>query len=256
MTGYFALLLFLGALGEGHSAAPEILKSTNPNRQTPLWVSLSKAVTSDGKLSPVYLDKYALRDLQRSRGTGPRAATADGPQKGPSCFGERPAEIAAPSKTLADLSGNSHMIIAGRIVQRTEGFFEDRPGALLTVRVDEQLQRDNTYAALPEYLVYYPEAAFDVGSAAYCIRPATHPARPRVGDRILVFAYGSPIDAMGRLIYGQASKHLVFQTAAGELVPPVELREELASARITTLDQILRRISDGRNKVAEPSKRP
>ena len=57
---------------------------------------------------------------------------------------------------------------------------------------------------------------------------------------------------MGRLIYGQASKHLIFQTAAGELVPPVELRGELASARITTLDQILRRISDGRNKATEP----
>jgi len=243
MPGWIALLLFLGSLGEGHAAAPEILKSTNPNRKTPLWVSLSKAVTGEGKLSEVYLDKYALRDLQRPRRNGPRTATADGRRDETPCFGERPAEIAAPSKTLADLSRNAHTIIEGRIVQRTLGFFEDRPGALLTVRVDEQLQRDDTYASLREYLVYYPDAVFDVGSAAYCIRPATHPARPRIGDRVLVFAYGRPIYSPGWLIYGQASNHLIFQTAAGELVPPVELRDELAGVRITALDQIIHRIS-------------
>jgi hypothetical protein len=256
MTGWIAVLLFLGTFAQGNSAGPELLESTNRNRQTPLWVSLSKAVTSEGKLSPQYLDPYAVRDLQRgARDYDRHVATSDASPKAAPCFGERPAELASPSNTLAELAGNAHLIVAGKIVQRTLGFFEDRPGALLTVRVDEQLQHDGTYPSLPEYLVYYPDATFSVGSDTYCIRPATHPARPQVGDRILVFAYGQPIDPTGRLIYGQASKHLIFETAAGQVVPPLGLRNELAAARVTTLAQILRRIGKGDHRKSGPKVR-
>ena len=254
MTGWIALLLFLSSAGQA-ATTPDLLTSTNPNRQTPLWVSAAKAVTADGKLSPVYLDEYARRNLERRRTADKPSVHRDSASAEPrQCSGERPAEIAASSRTLADLSANARMIVKGTIVQRAVGFFEDYPGTILTVRVDRQLHRDTTYPSLTEYLLYYPDATFKVGETTYCIRPATHPARPKVGDRVLVYAYEPPADTSRRLIYGQASKHLIFETAAGELIPPVDLREELASARITTLEQLFRRISrmnDGNRRSSE-----
>ena len=250
MKSILAMVLLL-ATGQGNTP-PELLQSVNPHRQTPLWVALSKAVTSRGELSTDYLDKYALRDLHRLAKTdrGRVATTSD--TEAHLCFGERPAEIAAPSDTLAELSANAQAIVKGEIVQRTLGFFEDRPAALLTVRIDRQLHGDGSFTPQKDILVYYPDAEFRVGDETYCIRPATHPARPRVGDQILVFAYRAPIDTAGRLIYGQASKHLVFETAAGQLVPPVALRRELEDARITTLDQLLERISNGNTRTFTP----
>jgi hypothetical protein len=242
MKSILAMVLLL-ATGQ-RNAPPELLQSINPNRQTPVWVALSKAVTSRGELSTDYLDQYALRDLHRVAKADRNRVATNSDTESRICFGERPAEIAAPSDTLADLSANAQTIVQGKIVQRTLGFFEDRPAALLTVRIDRQLHGDGSVTPQKEILVYYPEAEFRAGDDTYCIRPATHPARPRVGDQILVFAYLAPIDTSGRLIYGQASKHLVFETAAGQLVPPVALRRELEEARITTLDQLFERVSN------------
>ncbi|HEY0140452.1 MAG TPA: hypothetical protein VGF48_06120 [Thermoanaerobaculia bacterium] len=220
------------------------MRSTNPNRTTPLWVPFDLAFAPTGQLSEKLFDVYALRDLrefgERSRmraHSGPHAATAR------TCFGERPAEIPARVVTVAELASSSRTIFSGRIADRTMGFFEDAPAALLTVDVERQIKRSPEFRLSDgKLLLHYPDASFSVGDVDYCIQPATHAARPRVGDRVLVFAIQVPVDPSGRLVYTQASKHLVFETAAGELLVPDHLRQEVTSRGIKTLDQFLQHL--------------
>lgn len=244
MANIVAFLLCL-ATQSGEATPPDLLRSTNPNRHAPLWVAASTAVTPDGKLAREHFESYELRMLQRTReGKRPKVSSNDiSPER--SCFGESPAEIAAPSGSLKDLA-NARTIIEGEVTGRTVGFFDGRPGALLSVRVERTVQREKAFFIPAEVLVYFPEADFTVGDESYCIRPATHPARPRIGDRIVVFAYGPPVDTTGRVLYVQASMHLIFETADGRLLPPVALRKELALLGLGSIADVMGRLeSDG-----------
>ena len=231
MKGIAATLLLLLAT-QVHASAPETLRGRNPNRTAPIWVSASKAADRDGNLSPELFGRYGIADLKRAAAV----------QRQGHCSGERPAEIFARSETVAELATNARAVIQGEITQRSVGFFEDSPGALLTVRVERVLGD----FAHDEVFLYFPEAEFQVGPDRYCKRPATHPARPRVGDRVVIFAYRAAADTTGRLLYTQSSKHLVFQSAAGLLVSPVNIRDELQRGGIATLDQLFDRVREHR----------
>ena len=222
----------------GDATPPDLLRSTNPYRRAPLWVSASAAVTDEGKLASDRFESYELRLLERAREAGRPRASADDPSSRMQCFGESPTEMPAPSGSLNALA-KANAIVEGEITARTVGFFEGRPAALLSVRVDRTAQREGTFAIPTEVLVYFPEADFTVGGESHCIRPATHPARPRTGDRILVFASAGPVDTTGRLLYVQASKHLIFETGDGRLLPPVALRDELAKLELQSISDVV-----------------
>lgn len=220
-----ALMLFL--------AAPELLYSVNPHRHTPLWVPLSSAVTPEGRLSPEYFDHYALRDLQTAAADNRRSI----------CLGESPTEIATSSDSIAAVAANAKAMIEGKIVQRTVGFFYDRPAALLTVRIGRQAG-NSVFPTGGEMLLYYPETtSASARRLTACGRRRSPPGRESA-TMFLVFVYEEPADTTDRLIYTQAGKHLVFETAAGQLIPPVALRDELQKSGITTLDQLFERIGD------------
>lgn len=229
MKGLTATLSLLLAT-QVDAAAPETLKGRNPNRSTPIWVSAAKATDGKGNLSAEMFDRHGIAALKRAAGV----------QRQGRCSGERPAEIFAPSETVADLATNARTVIQGEITERTVGFFEDSPGALLTVRV-KRVVGDVSH---DEVFLYFPEAEFQVGRDRYCTRPATHPARPRAGDRVVIFAYGEAADTTGRLLHTKSSKHLVFESSAGLLIPPVNIRDELQRDGIATLDQLFERAAE------------
>ena len=237
MTSILLFLFFITAEARS-SMPPDVLRSTNENRRAPLWVAASKAAAADGALAREHFEPHELRWLRREREPNrPHASSNDG-FHAQSCFGESPVEIAAPAGSLKALA-NAPAILEGAVIGRNVGFLAGTPGALLSIRVDVRSERENTFSVPDEVLVYYPEAEFSVGDRLYCVRPATHPARPRVGDRVVVFAYGPPVDATGRLLYVQASKHLIFETPDGRLLPPAALREELARLSIMQTGDVM-----------------
>jgi hypothetical protein len=128
---------------------------------------------------------------------------------------------------------------------------------LLTVNVDAMPRASSLYAATigGRIYVYYPSAVIRAEGTTLCTRPASHAARPKPGDRLLVFALQPPEDSGHVFVYPQASRHLIFQTASGNLLLPQHLQRSLAG--FSDLDTVMKRVDYelAHNAAARPTRR-
>ncbi|HEX7154660.1 MAG TPA: hypothetical protein VF618_24455 [Thermoanaerobaculia bacterium] len=224
---YLRIAAILLLVLQEREPVPATLKSRNPHRGAPLWVAARHAADAEGRLRGVLFRKGTPERL-RSLPAG-------------SCLGEVPVEIHRPDRTLGELTRSSVSIFNGTVEEVAAGFFADTAGSLLNVRIDAIVKGSPQYDTSGGTIyVYYPSASFVVGRQSFCAIPATHRARPVAGDRVLVFALDAPADTRGRIVYPQASRHLIFQTAGGELLLPNHLQANLAG--FATIDGIVQRV--------------
>ena len=239
-------------------ATPARLYSQNPNLKVPMWLRADQAIGADGLRVDFFRDAdvQMLHDLideahAAAAGKVPRAATDSIEPE--ICFGERPAEIGLPDASLPDLVRSSRAIYSGTIEEVTPGFFEGIPASLLKVHIEAAPRASREFNTRGNRIfVYYPSAVLRVGGDRVCTRPATQSARPKPGDRILVFALAGPADTDGLVIYPQASRHLIFETADGQLLLPAQLQRSLAG--FSSLAAIEKRVEFelGAHKVPRP----
>ena len=203
----------------------------------PLWVAESEAVMSDGALNIDLIGSQiqeSLADLletrRREAARKPaEAKTATSSAEPDVCFGERPTETPIADATLTDLALSSSAIFYGKIEEVAVGFFTGIPGSLLRVKLEKALRNQSNFAVSDSRVyVYYPSGVIRADGETICTRPALHKARPQAGDRVLIFAGQGPPDREKRVVYTQASRHLIFQTAAGQLLLPPHLERSLA----------------------------
>jgi hypothetical protein len=140
-----------------------------------------------------------------------------------------------PNRSLSDLAEQALAIYSGRIEGISQGFFSGLPSSLLRVKVTKAFRSSNLVAS-DEILIYYPFARFKVGSSTFC--GGFHGMfEPAAGDRLLVFIYDPPVDAAQTLVYPR-SPELFFQSSAGRLIVPRELKTDRDLAAAGSLDDL------------------
>ncbi len=226
---------------------PRIIRAADARTPYPIWVAADAALTAEGKLDGQLIAPQARERVaqlvatrtEQARHAVPQSVSSAEPEV---CFGEPPAEIGLPDSTLPNLVRSSTAIFEGRIEEVTTGFYRGTPASLLAVRVDAMPRTSSLYAATigTRMYVYYPSAVIRAEGTTLCTRPATHEARPKAGDRLLVFALQPPEDSGHLFVYPQASRHLIFQTASGDLVLPQHLQRSLAG--FADLDGLMKRV--------------
>jgi len=140
-----------------------------------------------------------------------------------------------PNRSLSDLAEQALAIYSGRIEGISQGFFSGLPSSLLRVKVTKAF-RSSALVASDEVLIPYPFAHFKIGPSTFC--GGFHGMfEPAVGDRVLVFIYDPPVDAAQTLVYPR-SPELFFQTSAGRLIVPRELKTDRDLAAAGSLDDL------------------
>lgn len=223
---------------------PRIIRAADPYTAYPIWVAADAALSADGKLETQLIAPNARERVQELIATRTRHAASQSTSAEPDiCFGEPPAEIGLPDSTLPDLVRSSAAIFEGRIEEVMTGFYRGTPASLLAVKVEAMPRASSLYAAAVggRIYVYYPSAVIRAEGTTICTRPASHEARPKPGDRLLVFALQPPEDSGHVFVYPQASRHLIFQTASGDLLLPRHLQRSLAG--FDDIDAVMTRVS-------------
>lgn len=132
---------------------------------------------------------------------------------------------------------NATAIFEGTIAEVTPGFFYGHAASLLRVTGVSTLKGSTRYAHVTDTLyARYPFASFSAGGVDYC---TVSGAPPEIGSRVLVFAFGAPIDERGQLVFSFKNDILI-ETAAGVSFPP--LLEIFRTAGARGLDDVAARI--------------
>jgi hypothetical protein len=159
---------------------PDIVDSSSPGRPySPRWVS-TKTVGRRSFPSP------------RAQGFGGEVAY----------YGTLDVELINPPdlSSLSSLLPNVAFAIWGTVTDVREGFFYDVPGALLKIRIDEELVQWPEGPRRTSFLLYYPVADFEVGGVHFRKGDPRYPAMAAVGDRVIYLAYGKPLPVRGEAL--------------------------------------------------------
>lgn len=246
-------LLFLLTLPTGSALAggdvPGVIYMKAGPRADPLWVSAEAATSEKSAVrwelfSPSDQDhlRRFLTDSDRLR---KEAESSQGDQAG----GMRGADLECPlllaseegrmdpkpNRSLSDLAEQALAIYSGKIEGISQGFFSGLPSSLLRVKVTKAF-RSSDLVASDEVLLPYPFARFKIGSSTFC--GGFHGMfEPEVGDRVLVFIYDPPVNVAQTLVYPR-SPELFFQTSAGRLIVPRELKTDRGIAAAGSFDDL------------------
>ncbi|HXH40237.1 MAG TPA: hypothetical protein VNN08_16530 [Thermoanaerobaculia bacterium] len=118
---------------------------------------------------------------------------------------------------------NAHAIVAGTIRSVTPGFFYGTPASLIELDNLDKIKADTLYNDLRESLyIRLPYAQFVTGGIEYCRESGPGAYVPRVGDRLLVFAFGAPMDVAGTFVYTTSSE-VIAQPSDGAIRIPRSL---------------------------------
>jgi hypothetical protein len=142
--------------------------------------------------------------------------------------------------TLADLAGNSEVIVRGKIRSVDFGFAFGIPTSLLGVEAAEILKGS---ALKSPFYIDYPVARFRIGPFSFC--NLNKGFEPHPGDEILLFSYTGPGDRDG-ILYAPRLDQMLFQTQSGTLFIPSPLKETPEMKKARTLDDITSRLRSGR----------
>jgi hypothetical protein len=103
--------------------------------------------------------------------------------------------LRAPHRSIADLRAHSGAIYRGRIAAVTQGFQLEAPVSLLSIDIRRAIRANDGFPARGSVQVIYPAADFRIGGTRFCNAGPNQSYLPAIGDEIIVFAYGPPIDS-------------------------------------------------------------
>lgn len=115
---------------------------------------------------------------------------------------------------------SARVIASGTVKRVTPGFFWT-PASLVELDHLDKIKIGTSYSALHDVLyIRIPYARFAIGDHEYCRDLGPNAYAPRVGDKLLVFAYNPPLDAEGKLLYLSLDDVIVQPSAERELRIP------------------------------------
>jgi hypothetical protein len=218
-------------------------------RVDPIWISAKAAASDKGDVRWELFSSFDQDHLRSFLADSERLRREAKSSQGRQADGKRGTELECPlvltseegrmdpkpNRSFSDLAEQALAIYSGRIEGISQGFFSGLPSSLLQVKVTQAF-RSSDLVASDEILVYYPFARFKIGSSTFCGGPESM-FQPAVGDRVLVFIYDPPTNAAQTLVYPQ-SPELFFQTSAGRLIVPRELKIDQGIAAARSLDDL------------------
>jgi hypothetical protein len=171
------LMPLVGSTLEGQQRFPEVLYSTDPGVQSPVWISADLAIDPSGVIHEK-LYSAPERSTIESYLTEP---DADG------CF--RVAEyfespVDPPDRSSLDRAAkHSDLVLIGRVTAAAYGFHSFVPGQLLRIEPSQVLHGE---ALLDFYYVFFPVGEFSAGPYRICKVDSRYPRPPDIGDELLI----------------------------------------------------------------------
>ena len=141
-----------------------------------------------------------------------------------------------PTSTLSDLATNSQSILRGTIRTVDLGFDRGTPATLLGVEASAVIKGS---ASESLFYVLYPVARFKIGPLYFC--NARKGFEPHPGDQILLFNYTGKV-GRDNVFFNPRVDQVLFQSQAGALFLPAQLRSSPGMDTIRTLDDVVRRL--------------
>ncbi len=167
--------LFLPPL-EGQTL-PEILYSSDPYLEYPIWISAAAAIDPSGKVHQKLFHAGAKNIINSYFVSKPHGG----------CFSVEEhydALVDPPDRSsLGKAVEHSSFILVGRITAAAFGFHQSLPGQLLQVEPSEVLQGA---ALLDQYYIFYPAGTFAAGPHIICKTDRRYPRIPEIGDEVLL----------------------------------------------------------------------
>jgi hypothetical protein len=205
-------------------------------------------IAADGTTSAVVPDDWRpglqllaeLFSSQRGQTFNPGLRSAE-PCQG-AMLAETSPELWVDASARQKMIASAHAIVAGTIRSVTPGFFQSAsPGSLIELDHLAKIKADAFYDRLGDTLfLRLPYAQFVTGGIEYCRESGPGKYAPKVGDRLLVFAYFTPWDADGRFVYTTSSE-VIAQPAGGAIrIPPFLSVFDEPSATIETVTTSIR----------------
>ena len=205
--------------------------ATGP-RTEPVWVAAEAAATPNKELNWSLFTPSEAETLNQAKSSAECSTVFEAPVV------ERPNP--KPNQTFKDLKDNAMGVYSGHVVNVIQGFFDGLPASLLHVEVENRL-RSAKSVHQGELWVVYPYARFQIGDVKFCTGVESMD-RPAMGDRILVFVYGPPLDA-GRKLIVPEPQEIFFEKSEGGLRLPKELAGDAELGTARTLRQIERALA-------------
>lgn len=213
----------------------------------PFFISASAMVAPDGTTATVVPEDWRpglqrlAKVLSEHRGqvsalSLPSAAPCQG-----AMLAESSGELQVDTSTQHNATVNAHAIVAGTIRSVTPGFFEGLPGSLIELDNLDKIKADALYNNVRESLyLRLPYAQFITGGIEYCRESGLGAYVPKVGDRLLVFAYRAPGDMAGTFVY-TTSSDVIAQPNDGAIRIPKSLSFfDNRAATIETVTTVIR----------------
>jgi hypothetical protein len=223
---YGLALLFSAPL---FAAPPPSVILSRTDAHTPIFISASAMVATDGTTAAVVPEDWRVQQKRIAEAFSEHRppVSAFGVSSAAPCQAgmlvESPLERMVDNSTRNAAIVNAHAIVAGTIRSVTPGLFFGTPGSLIELGQLDKIKTDSSYDGLQDSLyLRLPYAQFVVGGIEYCRESSPGAYAPKVGDRLLVFAYGAPMDAAGTLVYS-TSDDVIAQPNNGAIRTPKAL---------------------------------
>jgi len=235
---------------------PNALYAAHAEQRTPLFLAATAAFDRVGDPTPLLpngwrLEHERVRGMQsamHAHGTGATASATHTDGSGCDVRQEGP-DVEYPVRdSIASTIDNATAIFEGTISEVNPGFFYGHPASLIRVTAVATLKKSPEYARVTDTLyARYPLAVFSAGNVQYCAGLGI--PQPAIGAKVLILAFGRPIDETGQLVFSFKNDMLV-QTAEGVAFPP--LLDVFRTAGARTLDEVAARISADLNRHRRP----
>lgn len=246
--------LFVAAFADGAEpeSLPDVVRYKRADVVEPVWVSEKAALDERGELR---LDLFSARAQasfrqslqQNADGTCRRKLIEPAALSHP--FDALDSEVVKGSPLDFAVS-NASIAVAGTVASTTRGFHHGFPGVLAAITLVERLKEVAPLSGSKTLYVFFPGATISTRSGVICSSALpSSPRAPEAGDRLVVFAVGSPVDEYGRILEADVRRNVLIQPAGtkqfigNELAGTIEEGEHLD----TILESI--RKHDGRRHV-------
>ncbi|MHB0972130.1 MAG: hypothetical protein ACYC7A_10995 [Thermoanaerobaculia bacterium] len=196
----FFLLITLLAAPIQPVKAPDSLRV--PGAYEPFWVSVSYAVDASGNVRAAGLDDATTRILESAKAESRREAHVNtvGPCE---TIMIRPfhSPTERPYRSLSDLLEYAPTIYIGRIARMDSGFSSGMPSTLIAIEISQTPRSTPEFATSGIVFVEWRGADFEVFGKRFCNMSAFDTYSPAIGDTVILFPYGRPVDSGRRFLY-------------------------------------------------------
>jgi hypothetical protein len=134
-----------------------------------------------------------------------RIAASQGSDRTSACIPTRPVshELAPGNPVIrgvADLTQESLGIYLGRITAEATGLYNQEPGVLLEIAIEDRAE-DSLFPGQGFFYLFYPQGEVPLRGHVYCVENSELPPLPKIGDAVVVAPVLPPIDPESRVLY-------------------------------------------------------